>query len=267
MKFLCIGALVVAFSSVFFGITQSDDGQANTVKKNEAESRPWIRPWMVEDTSVDTDGIVPCEALPVIDAGDIPQSETSRERMVREVVTIWEMFFEDDNASIDDSRRERFDEFAEYLVDAVLMYQENPTDIGGQLPVDSKAHLLLATMVTVESSVTFDVVGRKNEVGLLQIHGKALGGHKPAEVQKNPRLGLILGVRWLAAQIPVCFPDGMPDSWSDDNWVGPLSLYAGGPKAFKAGKCLRFRVAKSRIAMMKQYETRLAFDIDIGDRI
>jgi len=266
MKFLCIGALVVAFCSVFFGITWSDDGQANTVKAEMVETRPW----MVEDTSVDTDEIVPCEALPVIDAGDIPQSETSRERMVREVVTVWELFFEDDKASATDPRRERFDEFAEYLVDAVLMYQENPTDIGGQLPTESKAHLLLATMVTGESSVTFDVVGRyfeKNEVGLLQTHGKALGGHKRAKVRKNPKLGLMLGVRWLAAQIPKCFPDGMPDSWDDENWVGPLSLYAGGPKAFKAGKCLKFKVAKSRIAMMKQYETRIAFETGSGDSI
>lgn len=197
-----------------------------------------------------------CEELPVIDPTDIPEYEISREEMIREIVAIWNAFFDIDNAPESDFRRDSFELYAEYLADTIITFQNKPTDIGGQLPKHPHTHLLLATKVTIESSITTDAIGKsKGESGLLQVHGKARGGVDIAEIRKRPRLGIFLGVRWLAAQIPKCHPDGVDDEdWTDEHWLGPLSLYAAGGNGYrKDGTCKHLGVSKKVIAKTRMY--------------
>jgi len=182
--------------------------------------------------------------------------------MISEVVMLWTMFFDDEDAPQADPRRDRFQEFAEYLVDTVIMYQDSPTDIGGQLPKQRNVHLLIAQVVTKESSVTPDVVGPQGEVGLMQImptNKIALAGYLPETVQHNPRLGLILGIRWLAHMVSECPQNDIFEvGWDDYNWLGPLSVYAGGQKAKrKNGTCMSFDIARDRIAMTLFYRSRI----------
>lgn len=222
-----------------------------------------VQSWLVPGTDTDS-AIIPCEALEIIEEQDRAQYEVSKERMVQEVVTLWSVFFDDDNASETDPRRAHFWEYAEYLVNAVLMYQETKTDIGGKLPKHQNTHLLLANMVTKESSVTPNVEGKRGEVGLIQIHGPGpMIAHNKRQVKENPKLGILLGARWLASRIPQCFPDGLPDEWNDEDWLGPLSVYAGGGKAYDKRKkrCKILGVAKKRVRKMKYYRTRVDHEL------
>ena len=227
--------------------------------------------WMKIDTDIDTTEITLCDELPVISADDIPESEIKREQRISEVVMLWEMFFDDDSAPPSDPRRHRFEEFAGYVVDVVRMYEERQTDIGGQLPKGFKTHLIIATMISRESSVTFEVIGRcgnKREVGLLQLHGKSLAGFTREQVARNPKLGIILGVRWLAVQIKTCFPNGAPELFTYEDWLGPLSVYAGGQNAIrKDGSCKRFSVAHDRVDRMILYESRINYEMSLRDDI
>ena len=190
------------------------------------------------------------------------QSPTRRDIMVSETVQVWTMFYEDEMAPADDPRRQYFQEYAEYLADYILMYENAPTDIGGQLPISKDTHVLLATMITKESSVTADVVGKMGEVGLMQLHGVALAGYDPQVVRNNPKVGVMLGVRWFAYQASLCKPTRIPsdnDGWRLDDWLGPVSSYAGGPNAInkKTGKCYSFQLARDRVALTRLYKTRL----------
>jgi hypothetical protein len=219
------------------------------------------------------------EPTPIVDAGpqepeieetaDVPCQPVDRRTMVAEVVEVWEMFFDDEGAKWNDPRRARFEDHANDLVDMVIMYQNHPTDIGGQLPCHINDHILVATLVTKESSVTYNVVGRSHqEVGLLQVHGKALAGYSRETVKHNPRLGLMLGTRWLASQIqecPIHRVEGDNTKWRDSDWFGPLSVYAGGYKAKnrKTGKCYTYRIAKERVSLTKLYRSRINAN-DVG---
>lgn len=191
------------------------------------------------------------------------QSPTQRDIMVQEIIQVWTMFFDDEAASINDPRRNTFEEYAEYLADAITMYENQPTDIGGQLPKDGQdTHLLLATMITKESSVTSDVIGKMGEVGLLQIHGQALAGYNAEVVRNNPKLGVLLGVRWFAYQTSACKPHRIAtddEAWRLEDWLGPLSAYAGGPNAInrKTGGCYTFQLAVNRVNLTKLYRSRI----------
>ncbi|MEA3225048.1 MAG: hypothetical protein U9Q07_03795 [Planctomycetota bacterium] len=200
---------------------------------------------------------------------DRAESEMPRERMIEEVALLWTMYFDDDNAPVRDKRRGKFDEYAEHLVDAVIMYQNTPTDIGGQLPGHKNDHLVMAYIVAKESSVTYDVVGTSNEeVGLMQCHGKSLAGYSPERVQHNPRLGLLLGVRWLTSQLPKCEQEGSgvfgeTFAWEDSDWIGPLSVYAGGQNAIrKNGTCAHFKKSKERVDAVRMFRTRIDYEMD-----
>jgi len=180
---------------------------------------------------------------------------SERDKKINEVVALWNMFYDDQGVRAH-KRRAKFPEYASYLVDAVEMYENTPTDIGGQLPTNVDNHLIVATMAALETSVKPEVIGySRGEVGLLQIHGKgALAGHTKQEVIKNPKLGLILGVRWLAYHTQFC------DQKSNiDGWAKPLSLYGAGLKGgrHENGKCKKIGVARKRVRLAKFYRTRI----------
>jgi len=181
----------------------------------------------------------------------------TRDRMIEEVVTLWNMWYDDQSMRKSNRRRKEFPRLAEYLVDAVRLYQENKTDIGGQLPKDKNTHLVVATMVVLEIAVRPEVIGRSHgEVGLIQIHGKAaLNGYTKHEVIRNPKLGLLLGVRWLAFHTQYCHSKKR----GIDKWAQPLSLYgaglSGGRK--KNGQCKEISVARKRVRLTKFYRTRI----------
>jgi len=205
-----------------------------------------------------------------IEAVDRAEFEISRDRMTQEVELLWQMWFDDENASMTDPRRARFTEFAEYVADAVIMYQDTPTDVGGQLPGHKNDHLIMAYMIAKESSVTHDVVGTSNEeVGLMQLHGVSLAGYCDEKVQHNPKLGVLLGVRWLTSMLPKCASENSGvlgaeyDAWDDYDWVGPLSVYAGGPRGYgKNGKCLHFKTMRERVDTVRIYRTRIDHEME-----
>lgn len=213
-----------------------------------------------------------CEEVEKVDRAEF---EMSRERMVAEVEMLWTMFFDDDNAKTTDPRRDRFPELAEYLVDYVIMYQDTPTDIGGQLPRHKNDHLVAGYMAAKESSMTPAIVNNgdngKGEVCLFQLHGRALAGYSPDKVRHNARLCTMLGVRWITAQIPRCSQDGAgvfgeTFAWEDSDWVGPLSVYAGGPRAIrKDGRCARFTKMAERVDAVRIFRTRIDYEMDFRE--
>jgi hypothetical protein len=193
------------------------------------------------DTTIDPMGM--CEQ---------PVEVDERGQHIDRIVAMWTMWFDEEGASKDDYRRDRFYELATYVVDSVKYYQENETDIGGKLPNDNDIDMLVALIATRESSVDPMVVGKLGEVGILQVHGMALAGYKSEYVRSHPDLGVKLGVRWLAHQTNRCPADNL------DDMKRPLSLYAGGPKnAIKNGKCLVFGLAKERVEKTKVYVAML----------
>lgn len=240
-----------------FGIAAASVGGAEEQGADPLVLGPAAAPALIFDEhccSCDVCG----EGAPFIGHADRAEYEISEEQMVEEVVMLWQMWFDDEGAKKYDRRRDRFTEFAEYVVDAVVLYQDTPTEIGGQLPGSRNDHLMVAVMIAKESSVTYDVEGRSHqERGLMQVHGKALAGYSPEVVQKNPKLGILLGVRWIAAQIPKCRTDEEL-GWEDADWAGPLSRYAGGQRGMRAdGTCARFTTIRERVRMMQFYRARI----------
>lgn len=243
----------------------ADDSVVTTPVEQVVEYGVVDSPWFRDDPG--EVGFAPCEEIHVISAEDIPESEIKKERMISEVVMTWDMFLDDEGAPVSDPRRAKFEEYAQYLVDSVFLFQDRPTDIGGQLPKSDNIHFLISTMVTFESSVISGVVGKykgNKEVGLMQTHGKALAGFSREQVKNNPKLGLLLGVRWLAVQIHTCYPNGAPENFIHDDWIGPLSAYAGGPKGIRTdGRCRRFTKSNERVAKMMMYENRVKHEMSL----
>lgn len=188
------------------------------------------------------------------------EEEQLRQEMKDEVVSLWKIYLEDHDASSKDERWDVLDEYANSLVKYVRKFQTEGVKKGKEivrLPEHENVHLLLATMVTFETALYHELVGPIGEVGLLQTHGVALNGFKSAAVQRNPDLSLMLGVRWLTLQLPYCERPS-DDEWCDDDWLGPLSIYAGGlRKAKRNGKCLKFKVSKKRVEYTKYYRDRI----------
>lgn len=188
------------------------------------------------------------------------EEEQLRQEMEDEVISLWRIYLEDHDTGSKDKRWDVLDQFAHSLIKYVRKFQTEGVKKGKEiirLPEHENVHLLLATMVIFETALYHEAVGPIGEVGLLQTHGVALNGFKPAYVQRNPDLGLMLGVRWLTLQLPHC--ERPSDSeWCDDDWLGPLSVYAGGlKKAKRNGKCLKFKVSKKRVEYTKYYRDRI----------
>lgn len=261
---ILILSLIVGMGSIAGAAAVSMDGEAAA-----SVAQPWMEPVAAEEIPLgenccecdDYDQNGCGEESIESESAEGTDSSPDRDLMVREVEMLWTMWFDDEGAKQTDSRRDRFEEYAEDLVDAVIMYQQEPTDIGGQLPGHQNDHLVMAFMAAKESSVTADVVGKSHqEVGLMQLHGVSLAGYAPEKVQHNAKLGVLLGVRWLTSQLPKCKTNpGLFDTeWEDADWVGPLSVYAGGPKALrKDGRCARYGEMRERIDKVRFYRSRI----------
>jgi hypothetical protein len=253
MKLVSIAAFVAPILCIgFFWIGRAES--AKTIEK-KTDWEPWIEKTGDEKHEGNITDLAESEE-------ELP-GEINREAMIDQVQILWELWFDDEGASPRDPRRRKFLEYAEHVVDAVELYQREPTDIGGKLPGHENDHLLVAYMIAKESSLVFDVKakGERGEVGMMQTHGIALAGYAKEKVRANPKLGILLGVRWMAAQVPKCTGDNPLDlPWDDFSWSGPLSIYMGGPRAVRSRKsktCKHFTKAIERIQAVKMYRTRI----------
>ena len=226
---------------------------------NQSTERPWMTEEKVSLIHEEID-IEPVEYTERI----IVNKHTTKERMIYDIINVWIMYLNDANISGKDSRWGVLYLYADTLTDAIIMYQNEDTDIGGRLPKDRSTHILMAMMVTKESGLRADAVGSfpRFEVGLMQCHGKALAGYEPKVVRNNYKLGLLLGVRWFASRLPLCPVYRIPGDeviWRTADWIKPLSVYAGGHRAIskRTGKCYSFSIARERIALTELYITRI----------
>jgi len=177
----------------------------------------------------------------------LPIPPQDREVRIAEVVALWTMFFDDQGAKKDDPRREKFQEYAVYVINAV-------DAVKSKLHGYKNMHILVATLITLESSVTAGMVGKRGEVGLMQTWGVALNGVKPEEVHKDPNLGIVLGVNFLVK----IAEEYCPGTVYDHDWTGAVSVYGSGPNGLTAnGKCKVFPFAKERIGLAQRYHYRL----------
>jgi len=248
---------LVCYLLLSAAVNPTEGSAAPIVPTPTATATPWLKAQPEPECSCILCPEEPCHP-PAPE--DIPESEVPRETMVEELVILWNLMFDDDDASPDDYRRLRFEEYAEMVADAVLIYQNEEADNGGRLPRHPNTHILIGVMIKLESSVRPEVVGRSHgEVGLMQVHGKALAGYAPEYVQKRPNLGVLLGVRWFASRIPICYPDGFDDhEWTNADWMGPLSVYAAGERGMKEiGHCWKIKVARARHDMMLMFRNRI----------
>ena len=177
--------------------------------------------------------------------------------MKRDVVDLWTLYLNDGNARDNDRRRERIKEYAGYLVDSVLYYQNNQVN-GHYLPKKRSTHLIVATNVVFESAIYSDVISKKGAVGLMQVMPRtpAINGYRSKKVQNDPKLGIDLGVRWLTHCMSEC-ANVDADNWNDDYWKEVISVYVAGSKAKKGKKCKVLKVAKLRYNKMMKYKKRI----------
>lgn len=219
--------------------------------------KPYV---IIEEESVPP--YIVCEELgyQILKEEDRPQAEISQEQMIDEIMALWTLFFEDGSAPPDDPRRMKFFEYATFVVDAVRLYQQkNDTEM--VLPRNSDVHLLVAMLMTKESSLRPEVVGALGEVGMMQVHGKALAGYAPDKVKENPRIGVRLGVRWLTHSMWLCHPEGIDQGevWASFQWIETLSAYAAGDRGMKKpGECYKIRVARERVDKLMEYKGRIS---------
>jgi hypothetical protein len=174
-----------------------------------------------------------------------------RDTAIQEVSSYWTYIFDKETCPTNDWRRQKFNEWASWLVDAIRDYQSEKNNTELKLPNYRYLHLLIAYIVYKESSVNPNVIGNRfGEVGFLQLHGVSLNGYLPEVIIETPQLGMQLGIRWLAYTYNQC---GKLDN-TLDSWLGPLALYAAGPKAKTNGKCsISFSYAIDKVSETKKY--------------
>lgn len=191
--------------------------------------------------------------------------------MAKEIAEVWELFFDDGKAPYNDPRREMFDIYALEIAQAIDYWKKHKVDIGGSMPDHRSTHIIVAIVITRESSVNPNVVGKKfGEVSMFQLHGKALNGYSKEEVKRDTKLAAMLGVRWIAHSTSQCKNNRSSwdnKEWKNSDWLRPLTIYGSGPKkVYKSKKhrtCKVFRFAKRRTAEISMYQER----IDNGELI
>lgn len=181
--------------------------------------------------------------------------QSERSVMIDDIVGAWNIGYDREGLPQNYKQRDKFQEYAEYLTDAMIFYQNNKSDIGGKLPIHSSTHFMLASMVFEESRVKPRRVGKKGDVGLLQVLNKdARNGHTKKEIRDNPELGIKVGVRWLTATMPTVGATKFLLKWKDNYWLKPVSLYVAGKGALKDDNSWGVvSMARKRVRLMKLY--------------
>lgn len=181
-----------------------------------------------------------------------------RELIKSDVHTIWNWWLDEQGVNKNHPGRKRLEKFAGHVADAVTYYQTHKTNVGGILPLGRDTHIIIAVKVIKETAIKPWVIGKKrHEVGLMQVHGEALDGHRRREVINNPRLGVFLGVRWLAYHAQFCGKD--PTAvWTAEDWLGTLTIYGAGLRAGRKGKeCKIMSFAIRRVNTTIKYREML----------
>jgi hypothetical protein len=197
------------------------------------------------------------------------EPKSQDEIMANEVVQVWNMFLKDGGAGKNDERRKDFNEFASYVVRAIRYYQNVAVDIHGRnvfLPLDPNLHILVAVLITKESSIIPTAVGSapRFEVGLMQVWGVALNGYDKEVVKRDTELGVRLGVRWLTYMLAQCKPYRTASDyrkWTTTDWLGPLTMYGSKPSKVwidrKNKTCRVFPFARERVKLVFSYRNRI----------
>ena len=151
--------------------------------------------------------------------------------------------------------REAFNKHSRQLAEIVYYFKRNDADMGGRLPMHKDTAVFLAMMVVKETAVDPKARGALGEVGLIQIHKEALRGHTSREVLDNPRLGLFLGVNWVASKFKTCRRSIDINNWNNKMWYKPITIYAAGEGKGRAkrGKCTDIGVARQRVNLAIRY--------------
>lgn len=181
-----------------------------------------------------------------------------KNRMIQEIHETWENIFDSVNASPDDDRRSLFNYYATLTSDVIRKYQNKNYYSKFYLPNNRYTHILISWMIYKESSVNHLAISKtkRREVGLLQVWGAALKKKSRKEVLSNPKLGLELGISWLAENIYDCKMENKIKRIED--WGGVLSYYGMGPRAKKGNKCSpNFLFSKKRIKFAKKFRNML----------
>lgn len=210
---------------------------------------------------------IPCVAIKEEDKPTVPSEAIeyiSVDVMADEIAQVWEIFFDDQQALQSDPRRKMFDVYAKEIAEAIDYYKKNETNIGGQLPNHRSTHIIIAIMITRESSVNPATVGKRHkEVSLFQLWGKALNGYPPEVVKKSTELAASLGVRWFAYGMTQCNNNRVPTDrrWQNEDWLRPITAYGAKRKSLyknrKKKECRIFPFARRRIITIQTYAERI----------
>jgi len=194
------------------------------------------------------------------DAGEVEEivseliEEDNTEKIIADIVWLWNTILDDAGLSQKDFRRAKFNEYAIYIVNDIKYFQDQDKEYS--LPITNDIHWIIASMIYKESSMFSHVIGKMGEVGLLQLNKLARQGYSIKTIKENPRLGLFLGIQWLAISYKACKINN--NTWTIEDWAGPLAVFGGGEKkAIIKGKCItNWQYSQDRINLAKIYMKR-----------
>lgn len=191
------------------------------------------------------------------------EAEKEIAEMTKDIKDFWIFYYELDMKCkgckkawpIRKRNRKAFDTHSKELAEIVYYFKRKESTFGGKLPMHKDTHIFLAMMVVKETAVDPNARGKLGEVGLIQIHRDALQGHKSKEILEDPRLGLYLGVDWIASKFKTCWKNLDENNWENKMWYYPLTIYAAGEGDGRArrGKCTSISIVRSRVNMAIRY--------------
>jgi hypothetical protein len=157
-------------------------------------------------------------------------------------------------------------EYATYLVNSIKKYQiENVVynewnHKTTQLPENANVHLLLASIAIHESNIDNRSIGKLKEIGILQCHpqwclirlpllSKLPYRKRIEKAKQEPKLNIEAAVKHFTIMYGIC----NTIIKKSDDWLGSVSLYVAGSKAYKNNKCITNNPAQRRVNSMKTY--------------
>jgi hypothetical protein len=177
----------------------------------------------------------------------------SKRQMIRETSQTWTNIFDFNKITKKDKRRGKFNYYARLVTDIIRDHQNTNYYKEFYLPNNRYTHILIASVIYRETALKHKTIGLKGEVGLMQVWGTALKRHKKKDVINSPKLGLKLGISWLAENIYDCNMNNKITKL--DDWTGVLAYYGMGPRAKNDdGVCgTGYLFAKKRVKIAKTF--------------